>query len=53
MYSITFQLIFVRMKATHTVTGASREDCMAQVEAGFNASIADEYVILSEGPINV
>jgi len=41
------------MKATHTVTGASREDCMAQVEAGFNASIADEYVILSEGPINV
>jgi hypothetical protein len=53
MYSITFQLIFVRMRATHTVTGASREDCMAQVEAGFNASIADEYVILSEGPINV
>lgn len=52
MYSITFQLIFVRMRATHTVTGANREDCIAQIEAGFNASIADEYVIISEGPVN-
>lgn len=52
MYSIRFQLIFVRMKTTHTVTGATREDCIAQIEAGFNASIADEYVILSEGPLN-
>ena len=53
MYSITFQLIFVRMKATHTITGASRADCIAQIEAGFDASIADEYIILSEGPVNV
>jgi hypothetical protein len=52
MYSITFQLIFVRMKTTHTITGDSRADCIAQIEAGFNASIADEYIILSEGPVN-
>ena len=52
MYSITFQLIFVRMKTTHTITGVSRADCIAQIEAGFDASIADEYIILSEGPTN-
>jgi hypothetical protein len=52
MYSITFQLIFVRMRATHTITGADRADCIAKIEAGFAASIADEYVILSEGPVN-
>lgn len=53
MYSITFQMIFLRMKTTHTIRGDSREDCIAQIEAGFNASIADEYIILSEGPTNV
>ena len=52
MYSVTFQFIFVRMKTTHTITAPTREECIAQIEAGFNASIADEYVILSEGPTN-
>ena len=40
------------MKTTHTITGDNREDCIAQIEAGFNASIAEEYVILSEGLTN-
>lgn len=52
MYRITFQMIFVRMKITHTITAPTRAECIEKIEAGFNASIADEYVIISEGPVD-
>lgn len=51
MYSITFRLIFVRMKATHTVTGDTREDCIAKIEQGFDNCLADSWEIISEGEI--
>lgn len=43
--------MFVNMRITHTITDASREDCIAKIQQGFDNCLADSWEIISEGAV--
>ncbi len=51
-YEIYVRKYFVKIEIEQYFRGASREDCIAQIEASMEQSLAESYEIISEGPIN-
>ena len=51
MYSMTVKFVFGRLELSRTITGATREECMASINYTLDANPALELVIIQEGSV--